>query len=215
MPSAARRSGRWFAAETASGDVALERITGNIAASSASGDVKVLAVTGQNLRATTQSGDVSVKDSTLAVVSVETVSGDAEVSGVTGRSLKARAVSGDVSAEDTTFEVEVSLDTVSGYVSLSPKAPVNTGTFRLVTLSGDAVLKLPREANASLDVSTKGGDLRGKVMGADGKTEKALSATGMVNVTETVGIGAGARISLSTVSGDVTVEQDTPHIELG
>ena len=202
------------AAETASGDIAIEGIIGNVAASSASGDIKALRVSGQNFRAITQSGDVSFQDSAVPVVAVETVSGDAHVKGVTGRTLKVRAVSGDASAEDVAFEMDTHLDTVSGYVALALRGPLTTGTINLVTVSGDADLKLPRETNAVLEITTKGGDVKGKIIGADGKTEKDITGSGMVNLTETLGTGAGAKIVISSVSGDIGIDQESSVIDI-
>jgi DUF4097 and DUF4098 domain-containing protein YvlB len=203
------------AAETASGDIAIEGIVGNVAASSASGDIKALRISGQNFRAITQSGDISFHESAVPVVVVETVSGDAHVKAVTGRTLKVRAVSGDAAAEDVAFEVDTHLDTVSGYISLHPRGPLTTGTINIVTVSGDGEIKLPRETNAFLEVSTKGGDVKGKIMGPDGKTEKEITGSGMVNLSETLGKGAGAKIVLSAVSGDLQIDQDSPVIDIG
>jgi DUF4097 and DUF4098 domain-containing protein YvlB len=201
-------------AETASGDIAIEGVVGNVAASSASGDIKALRVSGQNFRAITQSGDVSFQESAVPVVAVETVSGDAHVKAVSGRTLKVRAVSGDASAEDVAFEMDTHLDTVSGYVALALRGPLNTGTINLISVSGDGELKLPRESNAVLEITTKGGDVKGKIMGPDGKTEKDVTGSGMVNLSETLGTGAGARIVVSSVSGDIEIAQESPVIDI-
>ncbi|MBC8104696.1 MAG: DUF4097 family beta strand repeat protein [Cytophagales bacterium] len=203
------------AAETASGDIAIEGIVGNIAASSASGDIKALRVSGQNFRAITQSGDVSLSESTVPVVAVETVSGDASLKAVTGRTLKMRAVSGDAHAEDVAFDLDTHLDTVSGYISLALRGPLKAGSVHLQTVSGDAELKLPRETSASLEVTTKGGDVKGRVLAPDNKTEKELSGSGMVSLSEAIGVGEGAKITLSSVSGDLEITQESPVIELG
>ena len=165
-------------------------------------------------RAITQSGDVSFGELSVPVVAVETVSGDAHVKGVTGRTLKVRAVSGDASAEDVAFELDTHLDTVSGYVSLALRGPLSTGTINLVTVSGDGELKLPRAADATLEITTKGGDVKGKIIGPDGKTEKDIVGSGMVNISETVGKGAGAKIVLSSVSGDLQIDQESSVIEI-
>ncbi|MES2459019.1 MAG: DUF4097 family beta strand repeat-containing protein [Armatimonadota bacterium] len=202
------------AAETASGDIAIEGVVGNVAASSASGDIKALRISGQNFRAITQSGDVSFQESAVPVVAVETVSGDAHVKAVSGRTLKVRAVSGDASAEDVAFELDTHLDTVSGYVALAPRGPLTAGTINIVSVSGDAELKLPRQTNAILEITTKGGDVKGKIMGPDGKTEKEVTSSGMVNLSETLGTGAGAKIVVSSVSGDIEIDQESAVIDL-
>ncbi|GAB4459178.1 MAG: hypothetical protein OHK0029_21370 [Armatimonadaceae bacterium] len=200
------------AAETASGDIITEGVVGNVQASSASGDISAIRVTGDSFKAISQSGDVSLREATIPAVVVETVSGDAQVEGVSGKSLRVRSVSGDVFVEKTLFEDETHLDTVSGVISLEPKGPINKSSLTLATVSGDVELKLVRETAASLEVSTKGGDVSGKYLDAEGN-EKELTGSGMVSLSETVGKGAGAKIVLTSVSGDITVHQDTPTIE--
>ena len=83
-----------------------------------------------------------------------------------------------------------------------------------MTVSGDGDLKLPRETNAVLEITTKGGDVKGKVIGPDGKTEKDITGSGMVNMSETLGTGAGAKIVISSVSGDIQIDQESPVIDI-
>jgi DUF4097 and DUF4098 domain-containing protein YvlB len=201
------------AVETASGDIALEGIAGNVTASSASGDVAAIRIVGQNFRGSTQSGDIDLTDSGVAVVTVETVSGDATVKRVVGRTLRVRAVSGDAVAEESLFAEESHLDTVSGYLSLAPREPLESGTISLVTVSGDADLRLPCGARGSVEVSTKSGDVDARFLGPDG-IEKSVKGTGMVRLTEGLGIGVGAKISLSTMSGDLKITQDSGVVEI-
>jgi lia operon protein LiaG len=193
--------------------IALEGVVGNVQASSASGDIQAIRLSGQNFKGTSQSGDVSLKETSIPVISIETVSGDAESSGLTGRSLKVRAVSGDVFVKDTAFDEETRLDTVSGFLSLEPRGPLSAGNIGITTVSGDAELKLPKATDATIDINTKGGDVNAKFIGGDG-TEKTLQGSGMFAVSETIGKGAGGRISLSSVSGDLTVSQETATVEL-
>ncbi len=195
------------ALETASGDIAAEGVTGNVSASSASGDITAIRLTGQTFKATTQSGDIILSDSTVSVVAVETVSGDATVRAVTGRTVRVRAVSGDVSANDTLFEADTHLDTVSGFLSASPRTPLSAGTVTLVTVSGDADLKLPARAAGTIDINTKNGDVHARVYGT-GNAEKNLSGSGMVSFTETIGEGAAAKIVVTSVSGDLRITED-------
>ena len=201
------------AVETASGEIVVEGVVGNVGASSASGDIKAIRVSGQNFRASTQSGDIMISESAVASASIETVSGDARVKALTGRSLRVRAVSGDAVAEDCLFSDEVHMDTVSGYLSATPKSPLSSGSMTLVTVSGDANLRLPAEANAVLELNTKSGDADARFLGA-GAVEKTLRGSGMVRLTEGIGVGSGAKISLSTMSGDLRVTQDSPVIEI-
>jgi DUF4097 and DUF4098 domain-containing protein YvlB len=201
------------AAETASGDIAIEGVTGNIQTSSASGDIRAIRLTGQSFKALSQSGDIKLGEATAQTVNIETVSGDAEVKKLSGRSLRVRAVSGDVSADEVSFDEESHLDTVSGCISYEPRGPLSGGSATLASVSGDIDLKLPKETNAAIEVSTKGGDVNAKFMGKDGK-ENTINMSGMVSMTDTIGSGAGARLTLSSVSGDISIKQESATIEM-
>lgn len=201
------------AAETASGDIAVEGVLGNVATSTASGDIQAIRLSGQSFKALTQSGDVALSEATVPVVTVETVSGDTAVKNASGRNLTLRAVSGDVTAEKVAFDESVQLDTVSGYLSLDPRGPLNRGSIQLSSISGDVELKLPTSTSASLAISTKSGDVSGRFLGAN-NAEKIVKGNGMVTMAETVGAGAGTHIALTTVSGDLSVTQDTPTVEM-
>lgn len=201
------------AMETASGDIAIEGVTGNIASSTASGDIQAIRLTGQHFKALTQSGDISLSEATVDVASLETVSGDASVRNASGRTIRVRAVSGDINAENVAFDDEVHLDSVSGSLRLEPREPLTGGVINVGTISGDASLKLPKKTNAELSLSTKSGDVNARFLGTN-NAEKEIKHSGMVSLSETVGVGGGARITVSSVSGDLSVKQDTPVIEL-
>jgi hypothetical protein len=47
--------------------------------------------------------------------------------------------------------------------------------INLVTVSGDGDLKLPRETKRDSGNHDKGGDVKGKIIGPDGKTEKDIT----------------------------------------
>jgi DUF4097 and DUF4098 domain-containing protein YvlB len=201
------------AAETASGDIAVEGVVGNIQASSASGDIQAIRLSGQNFRAIAQSGDVTLREASIPVVNIETVSGDAETSAISGQTLRVRTVSGDAQVRDVAFTEEMRLDTVSGFLGVEPRGPLNAGSLTIITVSGDAEVKLPKAADASIEVNTKSGDVTAKFLGAEG-VEKTMNGSGMVSLSETVGGGAGARITVTTVSGNLTVSQESPVIEM-
>ncbi len=202
------------AAETASGDIGLEGIVGNVLANSASGDVAAVRVAGHALRVVTQSGDVRLEEVASTTVTVETVSGDVEARALAGAAqVRARTVSGDVRVTETGVGGEVHLDTVSGQITLAPLPPLS-GLAALTSVSGDVTLLLPPPGagvdGARLEVTTKSGDVRGSLQRSGG--ERLLDASGMTTLVETLGgetAGAAAgRITVSTVSGDVGVEQE-------
>ena len=198
-----------IAAESASGDIAIEGATGAVQATSASGNIQAMRLTGQNFKAMTQSGDISLSEATVAHVTIETVSGNAEAKKASGRLLRIRSVSGDAYASETAFEENSSLDTVSGSVSFEPRGPLTAGTIGLNAISGDVDIKLPAETNAALEVSAKSGEVEGLFKGAGG-AERTLKASGLTSLSDTAGTGAGARITLSSVSGDIRISQAEP-----
>ena len=201
------------AVETASGEIIVEGVQGNLTASSASGDIRAIRITGQTARASTQSGDVSLSESGIAVVDVKTVSGQGVVRNVAGRSLRMSAVSGDATAEGCAFE-ETHLDAVSGYVSASPHSPLTSGVLSLETISGDADLRLPAECAGAMDVTTKSGDVDARFLDGAG-VEKTVRVAGMTHLNETLGAGgSGVKVTISTISGDLTIVQDSSVIEI-
>ena len=203
------------AADTASGDVSVEGVLGSVSVGTASGDIEAVRLSGATFRASTQSGDIRLSDCTVSTVNIETVSGDLFLAHLSGRTARARSVSGDITATEVSFEGDAALDTVSGTIEFAPKSPVKTGLAKLAAVSGDIEVRLPRDTNGVLDLSSKGGDVKATLYpapvgegGASGAGEKIVRASGMVTVTETLGVSSGgARLSVATVSGDITVNQ--------
>ena len=203
------------ACDTASGDIAVEGILGSVSVGTASGDIEAVRLSGATLRASTQSGDIKVSDATTPTLNLETVSGDLNLSHLTGRTLRARTVSGDVNTTELLFDGgDVLLDTVSGSIDYAPKSPLASGSVKLSAVSGDIEARLPRDTNGVLDLSSKGGDVEATLYpapvgdgGAAASAEKIVRASGSVSATETLGTGSGARITVATVSGDITVAQ--------
>ncbi len=196
------------AADTASGDVSLEGILGSVSVGTTSGDIEGTRLSGATFRASTQSGDVRLRATTALTVTIETVSGDVSLSGTTGRSVRARTVSGDIAATDCAIAESATFDTVSGSLEYAPPSPLSTGTVKLSAVSGDIEARLPRDTSAVLELASKGGDVEADLYPISGSdTKKTVRAEGMVTANETLGTGVGARITVSTVSGDISVEQ--------
>lgn len=193
------------AVETASGDIVLDGVTGSVTASSASGTVTLARVSSLSGKVGTQSGDVELRETTIASVEIETVSGDVAAQAAEGRSLRIRTVSGDVEALDVAVREETHLDTVSGSLALAPRERLRTGTLTLAAVSGDVDLRLPATTDAALSLSSRSGDIHGAFRTADG--EQRIDTSGLNSFTRTLGAGAGARVTVTTVSGDIVVNQ--------
>ena len=194
------------AAETTSGDIALEGVLGAVSAHTASGDIQAIRLDGMSFKAESQSGSISLSEAMLPIITLATVSGDSTLKEVTGKRVSLRTVSGDAQVEECAFEEELSVDAVSGTLNLSPRSPLTEGKLIISTVSGDVALALPFKTNAVLEARTRSGELRGKVRGSDGAL-RDLRSSGMVIVSESIGDGTGAMLVLSSVSGDLKIEQ--------
>ncbi|MBB6050889.1 DUF4097 family beta strand repeat-containing protein [Armatimonas rosea] len=193
------------AAETTSGDIGIEGVVGAVSAHTASGDIQAIRLDGASFKAESQSGDIQLSEALIPTVSVSVVSGDAHLQGVTGTTLNLQTVSGDATILECSFQ-ETTLNAVSGNLNLAPKGALTQGKLVVSGVSGDMVLTLPYKTNAVLEGRTRSGELRGKIRGTDG-TLRELRSSGMAIVSESIGEGTGAMIVLSSVSGDLKIEQ--------
>ncbi len=121
-----------------------------------------------------------------ASLELNAVNADVKVAGVTGRQ-EVSSVNGKVELAGSTKELKVS--SVNGPVSLSPQA---LGDTEVSTVSGDVRLRLPAQADATVEYSTVGGSFNGQ--------SKSLGS-----MTKTYGAGTH-EVEVSTVSGELQVE---------
>ena len=161
---------------SASGDVRIEGVTGEIALNSMSGDVRIVRTSGK--------------------VALKTASGDLVVEGATGH-LTAQTASGDVhvsSAHAEGFHIQ----TVNGDIHLDA-LPTGDGPFRAQTVSGDVRLTLRQstadgeDPAATLAFQTVSGDAH--VTPPFRKTDRRRWQAGSGD--------RGPHIDVTTVSGDL------------
>ncbi len=179
----------------ASGDLWLEDLRGSQTVNTMSGDVNIASLGSgpeSRHRASTQSGDV-VAAELSGQIALNTLSGDVAVNGFTGM-LRVSTKSGDIRVTDGRGSVElraVSGDIRAELLELGPE-PV-----KLTSVSGDARLEIPVGAAATIDAKSASGEVRAELdFEKVSRTKHHLS--GAVN-------GGGLAVSLSSVSGDVTV----------
>ncbi|OLB73689.1 MAG: hypothetical protein AUI14_25540 [Actinobacteria bacterium 13_2_20CM_2_71_6] len=120
--------------ETASGDIAVGHVAGQLRISSASGDVRVDRVDGQ--------------------LSVDTASGDIVI-GSTGGELAVSTASGDLTVAQA--EASVRAQSASGDLRFGA---VRRGTVRIHTASGDVRVGVPAGTSVWLDLVTASGSTR-------------------------------------------------------
>lgn len=193
------------AAETTSGDIGIEGVVGAASAHTASGNIQAIRLDGASFKGESQSGDIQLSEAMVPSLTLSVVSGDVSLQGVTGANLNLQAVSGDVRLLDCEFP-EATINAVSGNLSFTPRGSLTQGKLVISGVSGDLALTLPARTNAVLEARTRSGELRGKLRQADGSL-KEIKSNGMTIVSESIGEGTGAMIVLSSVSGDLRIEQ--------
>jgi hypothetical protein len=163
-------------------------------------DFTVRLPSGAALSAMTVSGDVEGRG-IRGAVEARTVSGDVSLSDVDGQVVDAQTVSGDVSLEDV-GATEVTGHTVSGDVEFSGEIRPR-GDYDFKSLSGDVVMRIPRDAGAEVTGSTFSGDFRTSFA----LTTRATSRyTGSQRLNGTIGNGS-ARIRVESFSGSVEIRE--------
>ncbi len=181
---------------TSSGDVDLDKVGGEIKIDTGSGDVAADGGSGQ-YKVDTGSGDISVEHFTGDVIDCDVGSGDVTLKSGASKKVSVDTGSGDVEVTSMDIE-EFDGDTGSGDVLLE-----STGSklSRIVTEtgSGDVTLRLGGSASFELIADQGSGDL----------VSHYKDAEPIVKGREVIGYRRGdhrTKISVSTGSGDVTVE---------
>ena len=127
-------------------------------------------------------------------VDANTVSGALEAQGINGR-LSFRTVSGDLTLADGWLE-RLDANVVSGDVTADVDLDP-LGGMQVTTVSGEVTLRLPAEADATVNLHSLSGDVRSEF------TElRRTSAAASRSVSGSLGAGSG-QVSVSTMSGRV------------
>jgi DUF4097 and DUF4098 domain-containing protein YvlB len=153
----------------------------NLTVSTVSGDVVGTGIRGDT-EARSVSGDVSLTDVVAKIVEAQTVSGNVELLRVNADEVVAETVSGDV---DFSGEIH------------------KGGDYDMKTLSGDVIMRIPKNAGAEITGATFSGDFSTSFQ----ITTKATSRyTRKQRIGGTIGDGS-ARIRVESFSGDVELRE--------
>lgn len=153
----------------------------NLTVSTVSGDVNGHGIRGDT-EARSVSGDVTLTDVVAKVVEAQTVSGNVELTRVNADEVAAETVSGDV---DFSGEIH------------------KGGDYDMKTLSGDVIMRIPRNAGAEISGATFSGDFQTSFP----ITTKATSRyTRRQRIDGTIGDGS-AKIRVESFSGDVELRE--------
>jgi hypothetical protein len=186
-------------ARTTVGDLTVRGTGGDVEANTITGDVRIEEA--DRVRVSTVSGEVwvqGVRDGAR----VATTSGDVQLVGVSG-DVEVTATSGNLTMREVASR-RLDVQLVSGDLAWEG-ALVDGGRYAFSTHSGDLRLALPRAARATLDVRTYSGELDAGPFPltlmpppADAPRDRGHTQR------YTLGSGDGARISVTTFSGDIT-----------
>lgn len=172
-----RGAGAEVDVQTLNGDIKVEGGSGYVNLRTVHGEIE-LSDAQARINAGTVSEDITLRN-VGGEVRAETVNGDITMTGMRSGNVTAEAVSGDLKYEGT----------------VQPN-----GHYSLSTHSGDVVMGVPRDANATIRVSTYQGDFEADYpVRLTGSTEDR-------EFTFTLGNGS-ASISLSSFSGSVRVRR--------
>jgi len=181
-------------AEGVSCDVTADGLQGSVAVSTVSGELTLRGEPASAALATV-SGDVDAEVDTDRL-EIDTVSGGVRARG-TLDDLEIATVSGDVRIETGALR-DLEFNAVSGQLLLTAD-PVDGASWKIDTHSGDAVLRLPAQLDATFDISAFSGDITD---GYGHKAERTSKHAPGRELRFTEGKG-GARIEISVFSGDV------------
>ncbi len=153
-------SGSQLNASAASANITAEGRYADCKFASASGDLEVGSVAG-NLKADTASGGIAVRDINGSA-SVSTASGDVIVGDLDG-DVKFRAASGSLAV--TRLRGNVNAQTASGDTTV---ATAVNGGVSVQTASGEVVVGIAEGTAAQLDLRTRSGEVRNSLAPSDG-----------------------------------------------
>jgi DUF4097 and DUF4098 domain-containing protein YvlB len=190
-----------------------------VSARSQTGDISVRGTKGA-VEAVTQSGDIAVED-VADRVEVSSLSGDVGVSGVAG-DVEAKSTSGDVSVTGVKGGGDIEVETVSGEITVrdavakvfrghSVSGDVTydgsidpQGRYELTAHSGEIRLGVPKDLAAQISVSTWNGSITSDFPITMQPGEHGIGSANAKRFNFVVGNG-GARITLESFSGDITI----------
>jgi len=191
---------------TASADVDVSGIDGDVEIRTTSGDIDLDDIGGR-LTLETLSGDIR-SGGRSGPARVTTMSGDISLRGVRD-DVNVHTTSGDVMlGMDRAARVEV--ESISGSITFDGST-TDDARLQLTTHSGDVTLRLPESARGSIDVSTFNGEMSSSGTGSLTLMPSSLTPSRNDRAVRRYEIGGGGstRFTISTFNGDVRVVRGT------
>jgi DUF4097 and DUF4098 domain-containing protein YvlB len=143
--------------------------------------------------------DMTIEVPRQVKLDIDVFSSEVTVRGVAGGHNHVKTFSGEITLEGVTGQVDA--ETFSGAIHASPVKWAADDTLRFHTFSGDIGVRVPAEANASVEFESFSGDLRSDVpLTFRNKSKHNLKA----DLNSASGPNA-AQLTLQTFSGDVSI----------
>jgi len=191
-------------ATSAGGDIRIRGTAGEVQATSAGGNIEVVDAT-DRITVQTVGGDIRVEKA-RGRVSIATTGGDLELDDIVGP-LTVRAVSSDMRISRVESS-DVRIGSTSGDITyegtVDPK-----GIYELSTHSGDVGFAIPSGSGAILSLQTYNGEISSAFPMTLQPGENLRRQRGRRMEFE-IG-GGGARVSITTFSGDITISRGFPR----
>lgn len=178
------------------GDVEVRDTRHSCRVNGTSGDVKIHGASGQVEVQTTQ-GDVELMDCKATLVAIENSSGNIRLVEVAA-SMNLRTASGDVTLERCTVDRTLSVEAVSGDISIDIREPLQ-GAQTVRTVSGDVLMTVSDGCDCRVSLSSMTGSV-------DCLLDLADHARSERRVTGQLGHGNGT-LDVSAISGDIRIRQ--------
>jgi DUF4097 and DUF4098 domain-containing protein YvlB len=190
--------------ETLDGDITIHGVKGETETRTTSGEIDVVGA-GARFIFESVSGDVRARD-IAGDTRGTTVSGDITVEGIHG-DIDVGSTSGDVVLPDCVSKF-VRIETVNGDITYAGSLDA-AGRYEFNTHSGDLRLRFPGDAKAQLSVETFSGDIDSEFPLVLRPGERSAKRSPK-RLEFTLG-GGGARVTIESFSGDITIERGAPR----
>lgn len=180
-------------AVTSGGDIKLQNVKGKVITKTSGGDISVTDLNGK-IEVSTSGGDISCSN-ILGDVNLSTSGGDIKANKFSG-TLEVSTSGGDIQLIGS--DSKISGTTSGGDISLDYSGQ-NQG-IELNTSGGDISVKLPKDFNASANISTLGGDLKIDFTGNNAVKISSSKFEADIN-------NGGNSLILKTSGGDIVVKK--------
>ena len=180
--------------ETSGGDILLSELTGNIKLETSGGDI-ITSETESDLICETSGGDIEVTNN-KGNADLSTSGGDIKAKNINGK-LNAETSGGDITVE--TQNGSINAETSGGDIDIKYFGKVER--INAETSGGDINISLPSDANADVDLDSRGGDVSVKHSHSSNTRIKRGEFQGRLN-------SGGAKVTGSTSGGDITLSEN-------